>query len=195
MNIKKMLKLFLSPVQKIRYRIKNSNGFLYIGKGCKIVGANNMKFGENVSIMPYTMLVAHGEKSRIKFGKGTEIGMYSRIAAQHDVTFGNYVLTGPHIFIADYNHEFSDITQPVMHQGNCIKSTDSFPDGGVHVGDGTWIGTNCVIAGTIVIGKNCVIGANSVVTHDIPDYCVAVGSPAKVIKKFNTESNYWEKVI
>ena len=51
------------------------------------------------------------------------------------------------------------------------------------IGDDTWIGTNVVIAGTVEIGKHCVIGANSVVTHDIPDYSVAVGCPAKVIKK------------
>ena len=43
-------------------------------------------------------------------------------------------------------------------------------------------GINVVIVGNVKIGKHCVIGANSVVTKDIPDYCVAVGSPARVIK-------------
>ena len=45
------------------------------------------------------------------------------------------------------------------------------------------IGINAVIVGNVKIGKHCVIGANSVVTKDVPDYCVAVGSPAKVIKR------------
>lgn len=49
--------------------------------------------------------------------------------------------------------------------------------------DGSYIGINVVIVGNVKIGKHCVIGANSVVTKDVPDYCVAVGSPAKVIKK------------
>ena len=51
------------------------------------------------------------------------------------------------------------------------------------IGDGSYIGINAVIVGNVRIGKHCVIGANSVVTKDVPDYCVAVGSPARVIKK------------
>lgn len=52
----------------------------------------------------------------------------------------------------------------------------------VYIGDGSYIGINTVIVGNVKIGKHCVIGANSVVTHDIPDYGVAAGCPAKVIK-------------
>lgn len=51
-----------------------------------------------------------------------------------------------------------------------------------------------MIAGTIAIGKNCVIGASSVITHDIPDYCVAVGSPARIIKQFNKNNQKWGKI-
>lgn len=50
------------------------------------------------------------------------------------------------------------------------------------IGEGSYIGINLVIVGNVKIGKHCVIGANSVVTKDVPDYCVAVGSPARVIK-------------
>lgn len=52
----------------------------------------------------------------------------------------------------------------------------------VSIGDGSYVGINSVIVGNVNIGKHCVIGANSVVTKDVPEYCVAVGSPAKVIK-------------
>ena len=52
----------------------------------------------------------------------------------------------------------------------------------VSIGEGSYIGINTVIVGNVKIGKHCVIGANSVVTKDVPDYCVAVGSPARVIK-------------
>lgn len=52
------------------------------------------------------------------------------------------------------------------------------------IGHGSWLGTNVVIVGNVHIGYNCVIGANSVVTKDIPDYCVAVGAPVKIIKKY-----------
>lgn len=54
---------------------------------------------------------------------------------------------------------------------------------------GMALGINAVIVGNVKIGKHCVIGANSVVTKDVPDYCVAVGSPAKVIKRMPGKSN------
>jgi acetyltransferase-like isoleucine patch superfamily enzyme len=62
----------------------------------------------------------------------------------------------------------------------------------VEIGEGAWIGENVCIIGASV-GKGCVIGANSVVTKNIPDYCVAVGAPAKIIKRYSFELNEWLK--
>jgi acetyltransferase-like isoleucine patch superfamily enzyme len=64
----------------------------------------------------------------------------------------------------------------------------------VIIGSGTWLGTNAVVVGNVRIGRNCVIGANSVVTKDIPDYCIAAGIPAKIIRQYNLATNEWEKV-
>ena len=194
MSIKEIVKKVLYPIQCLRYRIIHHNGYLYIGKACKIVNSSRMEFGKNTSIMPYTMLVCHGDESRLSIGEGTAIGMFSRVACLHYVEIGTNVLTGPHIFIADYNHEYSDISVPIMFQGNSVKKNKEFPNGGIKIGDGTWIGTNAVIAGTITIGKHCVIGANSVVTHDIPDYSIACGSPCKIIKQYNFKTERWERV-
>ena len=63
----------------------------------------------------------------------------------------------------------------------------------MEIGDGSWLGTHVVIAGNVKIGKHCVIGANSVVTKDIPDYCVAAGIPAKIIKKYNFDTCTWDR--
>ena len=75
-----------------------------------------------------------------------------------------------------------------MRQG--ISSTTNE----VIVGQGAWIANNCVIVGNVKIGRGCTIGANSVVTNDIPDYCVAVGKPAKVIKYYDANIGDWVKV-
>lgn len=61
------------------------------------------------------------------------------------------------------------------------------------IGNVAWIGENVCIIGASV-GKNSVIGANSVVTRDIPDFCVAVGSPARVIKKFDFSDECWKSI-
>lgn len=89
---------------------------------------------------------------------------------------GEKVLLSPNIYITDCDHEYRNIDIPVIDQGIVQKGQ------AVSIGDGSYIGINTVIVGNVKIGKHCVIGANSVVTKDVHDYCVAVGSPAKVIK-------------
>jgi acetyltransferase-like isoleucine patch superfamily enzyme len=63
----------------------------------------------------------------------------------------------------------------------------------VRIGSGSFIGTHSVILSDVTIGRGCVIGAGSVVTTDVPDYCVAIGSPARVVKKFDPQKRYWQK--
>ena len=118
-------------IQCFRLGIKNKKGNLYIEKAHKIVNANSIDFGENVSIMPYTMLFCH-QGGEINIGSGCEIGMYSRIASQARVEIGKNVFSGPHIFIADYNHEYRDINKPIKYQGNLIKKTPEFDRGGMY---------------------------------------------------------------
>lgn len=196
MSIKKVIKNILCPIQCFRFGVKNRKGFLYIGVRSKLVRAGQMQFGSNVSIMPDNMLVCLNNQSNLIIGDEAEIGMYSRIGCLNYVEIGNNVFTGPHVFIADYNHEYRNIDIPIKNQGNRIDGRLEFADrGGIYIGSDTWIGTNTVISGSIIIGKHCVIGANSVVTHDIPDYCVAAGSPCRIIKKYNFKSGKWENAI
>ena len=129
MNIKRFVKKILCPLQCFRFSVRNHGKNLYIGKACKIVNPRAMTFGENVSIMPYTMLVCH-ESGHLKIGNGVELGMFSRIASQGEVILGNNVFTGPHIFIADYNHEYRDIGKPIKNQGNVVKPSARFKRGG-----------------------------------------------------------------
>ena len=65
----------------------------------------------------------------------------------------------------------------------------------VSIGDGCWIGEKVCILPGVSIGKKCVIGAASVVVKSIPDYCIAAGNPAKVIKRYNFVSHQWEKTV
>ncbi len=64
----------------------------------------------------------------------------------------------------------------------------------VRIGAGAWLGQNVVVMPGVTIGCNAVIGANSVVTSDVPDHSVAVGAPARLIRRFNCACNRWEKV-
>ncbi|CBK75192.1 hypothetical protein CIY_25830 [Butyrivibrio fibrisolvens 16/4] len=193
MNIKKIVKQLIYPFNCFRHGISNHEGYIYIGKACKFVRPKRMQFAKGVCIMPYTMLVALKDTANISIGERSEIGMFSRIGCIGSVEIGNHVLTGPHVFIADYNHEYRDISKPIMYQGNTTRIRDEKISNKVVIGDDTWLGTNVVVVGTVTIGKHCVIGANSVVTQDIPDYCVAAGIPCKIIKKYNFGTGIWEK--
>lgn len=95
----------------------------------------------------------------------------------NSLDIGEKVLLSPNVYITDCDHEYRDINVPVIDQGIVQRGQM------VSIGEGSYIGINAVIVGNVKIGKHCVIGANSVVTKDVPDYCVAVGSPARVIKK------------
>lgn len=117
---------------------------------------------------------------------GTCIGNYNHIIAVRSVHIGEKVLTAERVFISDNLHNFENVELPVMDQGLKYKNK-------VVIGDGAWIGENVCIVGASV-GKNSVVGANSVVTADIPDYCVAIGSPARVIKKYDFELKRWVRV-
>lgn len=110
-----------------------------------------------------------------------------------DRIFMNYEIIQGKWMPSREDREYRDIEKPIKSQGNLIKPSIRFNRGGVSIGDDTWIGTNVVIVGTVEIGKHCVIGANSVVTHDIPDYCVAAGSPCKVLKRYNIVTREWER--
>lgn len=147
---------------------------------------------ERVKIMPQAMLVSL-RNGIIEIGEATEISMYSRVASMGYVKIGKHVLTGPHVFIADYNHEYHDPTKPVMYQGNSFVPKEN-GEPNLIIDDGTWIGTNVVIVGNVRVGKQCVIGANSVVTKDIPDYSVAAGIPCRVIKQYDFEKKEWVRV-
>lgn len=174
------------------FHVKHERG-VYIGLGAKIVGGGSVRLSPYVKIMPQSMLVSLGGKGVIEIGERTEFSMYSRIGSKGYVKIGKDVLFGPNVFIADYNHEFSNPLKPVLYQG--VRFTPK-PDGSPNllIDDGTWIGTNVAIVGNVHIGKNCVIGANSVVNKDIPDYSVAVGAPCRVIKRYDFDERKWVKV-
>ncbi len=112
----------------------------------------------------------------MRIGRGSEIGERCRISIANSLIIGEKVLLSPNVYITDCDHEYRNIDVPVIEQGIVQKGQK------VSIGDGTYIGINSVVVGNVKIGKHCVIGANSVVTKDVPDFCVAVGSPARIIK-------------
>ena len=119
-----------------------------------------------------------GNNPQLKIGDRVSLGEYSHITCANKVTIGDGVLTGRFVLITDNSHgnntnETADIA-PLARE---IHS-----NGPVHIGENVWIGDKVTILPNVTIGKGCIIAANAVVTKDIPEYSVAAGIPAKVIK-------------
>lgn len=184
--MKELLKYVLTRICCLFQGIPYTKG-LYIGMGGHFINSRKLlKIGQNVAIRPHCDVYSEGI---LKIGENTEIGKFSCIASANKIIIGNGVLTGPFVFIADHNHRYEDPNIPIYMQGVKVEKSDR-----VEIGDGTWIGAKVAICGNIHIGKHCVIGANSVVTKDIPDYSVAAGIPAKVIKRYDFEKKEWVRV-
>ena len=190
MNIGRLLRIYNVLKAKALYgtRLK------HLGKGVTIHSPLRIHKKENITIGDYSMIgykawlgvtpsTGHTD-CELVIGSRCAIGNFNHIYATHKVIIGDSVLTTDKVYISDNVHGYEDITRPIIEQ----KIVQKKP---VTIGEGSWIGENVCIIGAS-IGKHCVIGANSVITHDIPDCSIAVGSPAKVIKQYNSDTNKWE---
>ena len=97
------------------------------------------------------------------------------------------VLIAPDVFITDHNHGLNpEAVDGYSSQKLIVRETV--------IRKGVWIGQKaCVLAG-VEIGEHSVIGAGSIVTHDIPSFCIAVGNPARVIKQWDSQTKHWKNV-
>lgn len=118
----------------------------------------------------------------VSIGDRCLIGRGSGIVGHFSIEIGNDVWTGHHVYITDQNHGYEDLHQPISRQVQ--------PERAVSIGDGSWLGHGTVVLPGSKIGRHVVIGANSVVTGEIPDRSVAVGAPARVIKR-HVEGRGW----
>jgi len=134
-----------------------------------------LEIGSGTILEPNVWITAPGE-ARIRIGAGSFLNIGVMVAAVELVEIGEHCMFANGCFVTDGDHRFDDPDRPVPWQGFTTK-------GPTRIGDNVWCGANVVITGGVTIGDRCVIGANSVVNRDIPDFSIAAGAPAKVIRQ------------
>ena len=152
----------------------------------RLVGAKFMVFSDDVTLASGAYVAALTDlvlQPRLEIGRGTKIGDHSHIICAHSVTFGERVLAANRVFVTDNGHRYADVDVAIMDQR--LEALAA-----VHIGDHSWIGENVCILGAS-IGRHCVIASNSVVNRDVPDYCVAAGAPAKIVRRYSPEHGQW----
>lgn len=128
----------------------------------------NTRIGKNTRI-------SSGFKGRIKIGSNVLLDDGCFVMAQDKIVIGNNTWIAAYCFITDFNHIYKNNKKLIVEQGYDIKS--------VVIGENVWIGAHCIILPGVTIGDRVVVGAGSVVTKDIPANSIAVGNPARVIKR------------
>jgi len=153
--------------------------------------ASRISLGNSVSLKEYAWLSVATEdptgEPTIVLGDNCHIGFGSIISAKNRIHLERDVLVGQVVIIVDHNHAYEDVTVPVLDQGITEGGT-------IRIGQGTWIGHGASIIcprGELTIGRNCVIAANSMVMRSIPDYSVAAGYPATIIRQYDPERRAW----
>lgn len=156
---------------------------------------SNIDFGDQLTTGIGCRIETFPEIKKIvlKFGKNVQLNDYVHITAMNNVTIGDNVLMASKIFISDCTHG--------SYSGD---SNDSNPDSTpidrplsskpIIIEDNVWLGEFVSVLPGVTIGKGTIVGANSVVSKDLPKYVIAVGSPAKPIKRFNFSTQRWEKI-
>lgn len=114
------------------------------------------------------------------------IGEGVHITCADKIVIGKGTSITAYCVITDISHSYEDIRQSPGTQQIIVNST--------FIGEDCFIGSGTKIMPGVTIGKHCIVGANAVVSKSIPDYCVAAGIPAKIIKRYNFGTNKWEKV-
>ncbi|HRI12548.1 MAG TPA: acyltransferase [Verrucomicrobiota bacterium] len=119
----------------------------------------------------------------IRIGKGSGVGIGSILIGPIEI--GSGAAVAQDCFISGANHRYDDVDRTIPSQGMKLAK--------VVIGDRVWIGARCVILPGVEIGSNSVVGAGSVVTRSIPARCVAVGNPARIVKRYDAATALWQR--
>jgi len=173
-------------------RHRRARRFRFFGDGSAICfpvtalyGERYIRLGARTIIGPHATLSAGvspdhvlARDTVVSIGDRCLIGRGSGIVAHESVEIGDDVFTGHHVYITDANHGYADVNVPIGLQ--------FAPPRAVRVGAGSWLGHGTIVLPGSNIGRHVVIGAGAVVAGDLPDFSVAVGNPARVIRRYVT---------
>ncbi len=170
-------------------RLRSAGRGIVLGRGVKIEHPECVSIGDRVHLNDHcwiSVLTENCETGKppvvlqpdLRIGDGCYIGRFGTLACINRITLGRDVMISDRVFIGDATHGFFRADLPIREQYMTSK-------GPVEIGDGTWIGIGVSVMANVKIGRNCVIGAGSVVTNDVPDFCIAVGAPAKIVRRID----------
>jgi acetyltransferase-like isoleucine patch superfamily enzyme len=163
----------------LRFRLANPHvvlrGMVFLGRNVELhcrPGYGRLEIGRWVHIGDGNSIRCHEGSLRIGdkavFGKDNTINCYL------DIELGAATLVADWVYICDFDHVVADIHQPIKDQG-IVKTP-------VRIGPDCWLGAKTTVLRGTRMGRGCVLGAHAIARGEIPDYSIAVGTPARVVR-------------
>ena len=170
----------------------------HLGQGVRLAppitvyGPQGISIGDRVSIWPHARLVAHNTRSaaagsRLILGEGVIIHPYAHISAIARITIGPGALFASNVYVSDHDHDWRDPNDPVITNARVLAAP-------VEIGAHVWLGERVAVLRGVTIGEGSIVGASSVVTKSIPPFSIAVGAPARVIRRWDADAGRWVAV-
>ena len=157
----------------------------YIGVPLFTSGLSRVSIERRVRIFPGLRMETH-QGGTITIEEDVSIAQNFHITSAGSLVIGNNTTILGNVFITNIDHEYQEIGLHILKQKMKVRETT--------IGSNCFIGYGVAIQAGTTLGKHCVVGTHSVVRGHFPDYCVIVGAPARIVKKYNTASMRWEKV-
>jgi lipopolysaccharide O-acetyltransferase len=164
------------PLRVRQFRSFGANSIVH--RPVWLYGTDHIDVGANVLVLQGCWLAVErgawdSDEAAMRLGDHVGVRVYCTISAAREVVLEDHVVLGASVTVIDSDHTWETGAPSVM--ASPLKSAP------VRIGRGTWIGDRAAVLSGSDVGEQCIIGTNSVVKGRIPDYSIAVGSPARVV--------------
>lgn len=171
--------------------------FKVLGKSCIIKNPLLLKNAHHITLKDRVIVRDHARLECIAYKgdqiftphlileEGVSIEQRCHITAADELIVGKNTLISFDVSIQDTDHEYQTLDIAIAQQTLHVKKTK--------IGENCFLGSGVKIQAGTILGKHCVVGANAVVKGEFPDYCVIVGIPAKIVKRYDFVTKEWKK--
>lgn len=163
-----------------------------LGAGTTLHHTSQFVRPEHVRIGARVMLFEGARIEAVGAAEGPQVVLGDRVSIQRDVHIGACLkveilegtVFGAGVYITDHDHDYRDPKKGYFGTGELLAAP-------VRIGPKAWIGERAIVLKGVTIGEGAIVGAGALVNRDVPPYSIAVGVPARVVRRYDFEQGQW----